>query len=243
MGLEPVPIPLELAKLDALSAQLIQLAKCYQTVVRLGTYTGRVAIYNSLKACHGTMFFLPLPLKKILDTLHQVNLSGKRETALPDPELYIIVNGKTSNQRKDVKSRLLNKDSWFRKHAPYAFYLLWQKEMRELSAGVYNLMKKSNKIHQMTASSLLSNVQSNDEHLEANLCTMLQSVWGTQQYWFVRKSELKCMIREYGSPTLFLTFSYAEYDSAVIANYLRKINNVPPSYNIGKLCTEDPTSV
>ena len=74
--------------------------------------------------------------------------------------------------------------------------------MRELSADVYNLMKKSNRIHQMTASSLLSNVQSNDEHLEANLCTMLQSVRGSQQYWFVRKSELKCMIREYCSPTL-----------------------------------------
>ena len=107
---------------------------------------------------------------------------------------------------EDVKSRLLNKDSRFRKYAraraPYVFYLHWQKEMRELSAGVYNLMKKSNRIHQMTASSLLSNVQSNDEHLEANLCTMLQSVRGTQQYWFVRKSELKCMIREYGSPTL-----------------------------------------
>ena len=41
------------------------------------------------------------------------------------------------------------------------------------------------------------------------------------------------MIREYGSPTLFLTFSCAEYESADIANYLRKINNVPPSYNIG----------
>ena len=52
----------------------------------------------------------------------------------------------------------------------------------------------------MTASSLLSNVQSNDEHLEANLCTMLQSVRGTKHYWFVRKSELMCMICEYGSP-------------------------------------------
>ena len=141
------------------------------------------------------------------------------------------------------KSRLLNKDSRFRKHAPYVFYLLWQKEMRELSAGVYNLMKNSNRIHQMTASSLLSNVQNNDEHLEANLCTMLQSVRGSQQYWFVRKSELKCMIREYGSPTFFLTFSCAEYESADIANYLRKLNDVPPTYNIGKLCTEDPISV
>ena len=103
------------------------------------------------------------------------------------------------------------------------------------------MKKKSNRIHQMTTSSLLSNVQSNDEHLEANLCTMLQPVRGTQQYWFVRKSELKCMIREYGSPTL--TFSCAEYNSAYIANYLRKISTVPPSYNIGKLCTEDPISV
>ena len=98
-GLEPVPIPLELAKLDALSAQLIQLAKCYQTVVRLSTYTGRVPIYNSLKACHGTMFFLPLPLKKTLDTLHQANISGKRETALADPELYIIDNGKPTKSK------------------------------------------------------------------------------------------------------------------------------------------------
>ena len=111
--------------------------------------------------------------------------------------------------------------------------------MRELSAGVYNVMKKT----QMTASSLLSNVQSNDKHLEANLCTMLQSVRGTKHYWFVRKSELMCMICEYGSPILFLQFSCAEYESADIANYLRKLNNVPHSYNIGKLCTEYPISV
>ena len=90
------------------------------------------------------------------------------------------------------------------------------------------MMKKSNRIYQMTASSLLSNVQSNDEHLETNLCTMLQSVHGTKHYWFVRKSELMCMIREYGSPTLFLTVSCAEYESTIIANYL-KLNNVSPS--------------
>ena len=60
-GLQTVPIPSELADLDSLSRQLIQRAKCYQTIVRLGTYTAKVPIYNSLKACKGTMFFLPLP--------------------------------------------------------------------------------------------------------------------------------------------------------------------------------------
>ena len=72
---------------------------------------------------------------------------------------------------------------------------------------------------------------------------MLQSVHGTKQYWFVRKSELRCMICEWGPPTLFLTFSCAEYESPDIENYLRKVNDVPPSYNVGKLCTEDPISV
>ena len=46
------------------------------TIVRLGTYTGKVPIYNSLQACKGTMFFLPLPLNKTLDTLNEVNLQG-----------------------------------------------------------------------------------------------------------------------------------------------------------------------
>ena len=98
-GLTTVPIPPELSKLDALSSQLIQKAKCYQTVVRLGTYTAKVPVYNSLKACKGTMFFLPLPLKKTFETLDQVKMTTKGEEALPDPELYIIVNGKPTTSK------------------------------------------------------------------------------------------------------------------------------------------------
>ncbi|CAI8022425.1 hypothetical protein GBAR_LOCUS13170, partial [Geodia barretti] len=90
-GLQTVPIPPELAALDLLSRQLIQRAKCYQTVVRLGTYTGKVPRYNSLQACKGTMFFLPLPLNKTTETLNKVQ---EHTSLLPDPELYIIVNGR-----------------------------------------------------------------------------------------------------------------------------------------------------
>ena len=119
-----------------------------------------------------------------------------------------------------IKSRLLNRDSRFRKDPQYVFYLLWQKELRELSAGVYNLLKCT-RSQPMSVSSLLNRVEASDEKLEANLCTMLQSVRGTKQYWFLRQSELRCMIREWGSPTLFLTFSCAEYESPDITNYLR----------------------
>ena len=74
---------------------------------------------------------------------------------------------------------------------------------------------------------LLHNVNVSDERLEANLCTMLQSVRGTSQYWYKRKGELRCMLRELGPP-LFLTLSCAEYASADIEEYC---------------CTEDPISV
>ena len=59
---------------------------------------------------------------------------------------------------------------------------------------------------------------------------MLAPIRGTNQYWFRVKGEVKAMIAEYGSPTLFRTLSCAEYDSADIAS-------------IARLCTEDPVSV
>ena len=89
----------------------------------------------------------------------------------------------------------------------------------------------------------MSKLNANDQQLEANLSTMLQTVRGTKQYWFTKQGELRCMVREFGTPTLFLTFSCAEYESHDIIAYLRTVNNVPDSYNNGKLCTEDPVSV
>ena len=68
-GLKCEPLPKELDKLDPLSCQLIQRAKCFQTIVRLGTHTLKVPTYNSLKALKDAMFYLPLPLEKTMETL------------------------------------------------------------------------------------------------------------------------------------------------------------------------------
>ena len=42
------------------------------------------------------MFFLPLPLNKTLETLDEVQPTSNVKTALPNPELFIIVNGKST---------------------------------------------------------------------------------------------------------------------------------------------------
>ena len=51
------------------------------------------------------MFFLPLPLNKTLETLDAVRDSSK--VALPNPELYVIVNGKPT-KGKVVWRNLVN---------------------------------------------------------------------------------------------------------------------------------------
>ena len=62
----------------------IQRPKCFQTVVRLGMYTGKVP----------TMFFLPLPLQNTLDEANFKAEFGSKDplSIMPDPELYIIVD-------------------------------------------------------------------------------------------------------------------------------------------------------
>jgi hypothetical protein len=64
-----------------------------------------------------------------------------------------------------AKSRLLNKDSRFRKNFAYIFYLLWQKLLREVSSGIFNVMK-STRVDPMSASSLMSTVDRSNEQLE-----------------------------------------------------------------------------
>ena len=95
-GLFTEPCPEELLNLNALESQFIQCAKCFQTIVRLGTYSGKVPFYNSLKTIKGTMFFLPLPLQNTLDCLDEVGFqsatSCESRNGLPDPELYIMVD-------------------------------------------------------------------------------------------------------------------------------------------------------
>ena len=50
------------------------------------------------------MFFLPLPLSKTLETLNEVD---QHSSVLPDPELYIIVNGRPTKS-KVVRRTIVN---------------------------------------------------------------------------------------------------------------------------------------
>jgi len=78
-----------------------------------------------------------------------------------------------------VKSRIMNCDSRFHKNPEFVFYYLWQKEMRELSAGIYNILNSTGKRHP-SVKEFVDGINGSDAGIEANLSTVLQSVRGTK---------------------------------------------------------------
>ncbi len=70
----------------------------------------------------------------------------------------LVTPGSELPHSEYIKLRLYNKDSRFCNDAQYMFYLLWQKEMRELSPGVYNLLK-STRSQATSVSALLNKVE------------------------------------------------------------------------------------
>ena len=101
-GLYVEEIPKELSKLNALGRQLVQPVKPFQTIIPLGTYTGKVLIYNATKGFKGIMFFLPLPLQNTIETFDDLginDLTSDDLQMLPDPELYILLDNRPVGPR------------------------------------------------------------------------------------------------------------------------------------------------
>ena len=107
---------------------------------------------------------------------------------------------------------------------------------------LYNFLKGTHQ-HALPVGEFMDRLSRSDGVVEANLTSVFQCMHGSSQYWYTHRSELLCMVRLYGSPSIFLTLSCAEYDNPEIDSYLKKVNKVSSSYPISRLCTEDAMSV
>ena len=57
----------------------------------------------------------------------------------------------------------------------YVFFLLWQQEMQQIAAGIYNVLKNTSK-GKVRVHEFLSRVSNSDEGVEANLSTIFISI-------------------------------------------------------------------
>ena len=69
-----------------LEGKLIQKAKAFQTIICLGTRTGKVPIYSATKDLKGTSFFLPMPFDKTQELLDSI---GTSHNLAPEVRVFI----------------------------------------------------------------------------------------------------------------------------------------------------------
>ena len=87
-----------------------------------------------------------------------------------------------------AKSRLFNKDSRFRKNSQNVFYLLWQKKMRELNAGIFNLMKLA-RGGPMSVSSLIAKLDTAENTWKATCVPCCKPSGGPNSTGFKNKAK------------------------------------------------------
>lgn len=148
-------MPEVISSLNEFERQLIQRAKAFQVVVRMGTVSGRKQPNNSmLTKAIGSVFHLPLPLEQTLKKLPSPN-----EVIMAN-DLFILVRKYSERQIKltsseFVKSKLMSMNSSFCKDSQYLFFLLHESNLRALKAGIYHKLNRELNLRLLNAWSYL----------------------------------------------------------------------------------------
>ena len=109
-----------------------------------------------------------------------------------------------------VKSRLLSSNPKFRNDPFYVFFLLLVKEMVEMIRSERTYFRKAAKVPKLTAS-VLQEIPKEMLHRYNAIFSTFKTIRGTSMYFQDVKKRLMATIRQKGSPTLFCTFSAAEF--------------------------------
>ena len=122
-----------------------------------------------------------------------------------------FLSGQTMGFSNYIKSRLRSIDSKFRDDPIYLFFLLLVKEMVDTQRSEATFFRKATKAPKLNSKTL------NDTKLEFlmrqnNVYNAHKQLRGSPMYYEDVKKRLMAFIRQKGAPTLFNTFSSAEFD-------------------------------
>ncbi|XP_078502941.1 uncharacterized protein LOC144761457 [Lissotriton helveticus] len=142
--------------------------------------------------------------------------------------------------------RLYAEDPRFCQCIPYLFHLLYESDLSALSYAVNHILKSGAHLQNVSARDFMEKVNLQDNILESHLINLMACQRGTNEYWYRRHGELKCMLRNLGTPTWFLTLSCAEYAWDDLLQFLREANANIQNIEFktpGELCSLDPVNV
>jgi hypothetical protein len=116
-----------------------------------------------------------------------------------------------------IKNRLLSADPKFRNDASYTFFLLLVKELTDMKRSEQTYLRKASKSSNLTAKKV---GEIGKEHLLRydNAFSTFKTIRGTAMYYQDTKKKLMATLRQKGAPTLFTTYSCAEFDWESLAH-------------------------
>nr|AAR99847.1 hypothetical protein 4 [Hyposoter didymator ichnovirus] len=142
---------------------------------------------------------------------------------------------------ENARLRILSRNSQFRLNQQYLFFLLNAHNIQQLQSGIYHKLKVSDGSVRYTSASYLAHLMKGE--FEGNLSTIISKLRNTEQYWYLPRSNLHCMIRFYGPPTWFLTLSPSEWQWDRLSQFLQERNpSLGNKKSVSELIAADPIS-
>lgn len=121
------------------------------------------------------------------------------------------------------RSRMRSVDPRFRRDNYYIFFLLLVKEKIEIKRSITTYMRQARRAPSITPSHIqeirMENLEKNDKTY-----SVFKNMRGTAMYYQRMKKDAMAFLRQLGSPTLFVTVSFAEFhDDALFHEILETV--------------------
>ena len=203
-------------------------------------------IIDNEKNPEKTMEFVNKQTRKIKENLEKVSVAPGEEGKLTNWKSDIFLEEKlfpklfpygiggylSSNMLKNnnmgysnyIKNRVLSADPKFRNDSSYVFFLLLVKELTDMKRSEQTYFRKATKIPDLTAQKV-NEITKENLFRYNNAYATFKTIRGTSMYYQDTKKKLMATLRQKGPPTLFNTFSCADFEWDTLAKSIYETVN------------------
>ena len=122
-----------------------------------------------------------------------------------------ILSGSDIGFANYCRNRIMSADPKFRNDQNYIFFLLLVKEMIEMKRSKSTFIRKAAK-HPKLTKKVIKELKKENLSRNNNVFNVYKNLRGSAPYYQKAKKDLFATIRQHGAPTIFQTFSCAEYE-------------------------------
>ena len=139
-----------------------------------------------------------------------------------------------------IKHRIMSVDPKFRNNSTYLFFLLLVKELVQLKRCKQTYLRQATKLPVLNKETM-RNIKREDLSRYNRSYQVFKSMRGTSMYYEEAKKNVMALIRQNGSPSLFLTLSCAEYSwESLLKQIVETVKNEEVSdEDISKLSSKE----